>query len=92
LKLLEVTEGKVTIMKNTVQASATVWSNIARYNCIWFIQRRKKIISDLPTLIFSRYETGTTGFFLPQIMHKWSKKWQYMHYTNPICTLKLHWL
>ena len=25
---------------------------------------QKKIISDLPTLIFSRYETGTTGFFL----------------------------
>jgi hypothetical protein len=24
---------------------------------------KKKIISDLPTLIFSRYETGTTGFF-----------------------------
>jgi hypothetical protein len=24
---------------------------------------RKKIISDLPTLIFSRYETGTTGIF-----------------------------
>jgi hypothetical protein len=23
----------------------------------------KKIISDLPTLIFSRYETGTTGIF-----------------------------
>jgi hypothetical protein len=23
-----------------------------------------KIISDLPTLIFSRYETGTTGIFL----------------------------
>jgi hypothetical protein len=28
---------------------------------------QKKIISDLPTLIFSRYETGTTGiFFTPQ--------------------------
>jgi hypothetical protein len=25
---------------------------------------QKKIISDLPTLIFSRYETGTTGIFL----------------------------
>jgi hypothetical protein len=25
---------------------------------------KKKIISDLPTLIFSRYETGTTGIFL----------------------------
>ena len=26
----------------------------------------KKFISDLPTLIFSRYETGTTGiFFMP---------------------------
>ena len=24
---------------------------------------KKKIISDLPTLIFSRYETGTTGIF-----------------------------
>jgi hypothetical protein len=24
---------------------------------------QKKIISDLPTLIFSRYETGTTGIF-----------------------------
>jgi hypothetical protein len=24
---------------------------------------KKKIISDLLTLIFSRYETGTTGFF-----------------------------
>jgi hypothetical protein len=24
---------------------------------------KKKTISDLPTLIFSRYETGTTGFF-----------------------------
>ena len=24
---------------------------------------KKKIISDLPTPIFSRYETGTTGFF-----------------------------
>jgi hypothetical protein len=24
---------------------------------------KKKIISNLPTLIFSRYETGTTGFF-----------------------------
>jgi hypothetical protein len=28
---------------------------------------QKKIISDLPTLIFSRYETGTTGiFFTPE--------------------------
>jgi hypothetical protein len=25
---------------------------------------KKKCISDLPTLIFSRYETGTTGIFL----------------------------
>jgi hypothetical protein len=25
---------------------------------------QKKFISDLPTLIFSRYETGTTGIFL----------------------------
>jgi hypothetical protein len=25
---------------------------------------QKKIISDLPTLIFSQYETGTTGIFL----------------------------
>jgi hypothetical protein len=25
---------------------------------------QKKIISDLPTLIFSRYETGTTVIFL----------------------------
>jgi hypothetical protein len=25
---------------------------------------KKKFISDLPTLIFSRYETGTTGIFL----------------------------
>jgi hypothetical protein len=25
---------------------------------------KKNIISDLPTLIFSRYETGTTGIFL----------------------------
>jgi hypothetical protein len=24
---------------------------------------KKKFISDLPTLIFSRYETGTTGIF-----------------------------
>jgi hypothetical protein len=24
---------------------------------------KKKIISDLPTLMFSRYETGTTGIF-----------------------------
>jgi hypothetical protein len=24
---------------------------------------KKKIISDLPTLIFSRYETGTAGIF-----------------------------
>jgi hypothetical protein len=24
---------------------------------------KKKIISDLPNLIFSRYETGTTGIF-----------------------------
>jgi hypothetical protein len=24
---------------------------------------KKKIISDLPTLIFSQYETGTTGIF-----------------------------
>jgi hypothetical protein len=24
---------------------------------------QKKIISDLPTLIFSQYETGTTGIF-----------------------------
>ena len=24
---------------------------------------QKKFISDLPTLIFSRYETGTTGIF-----------------------------
>jgi hypothetical protein len=29
---------------------------------------KKKIISDLPTLIFSRYETGTTGIFL-RLMH-----------------------
>jgi hypothetical protein len=30
---------------------------------------KKKIISDLPTLIFSRYETGTTGiFFRPKIV------------------------
>jgi hypothetical protein len=28
----------------------------------------KKIVSDLPTLIFSRYETGTTGIFLRQII------------------------
>jgi hypothetical protein len=28
---------------------------------------KKKIISDLPTLIFSRYETGTTGIFLGPI-------------------------
>ena len=27
------------------------------------INIQKKIISDLPTLIFSRYETGTTGIF-----------------------------
>jgi hypothetical protein len=27
---------------------------------------QKKIISDLPTLISSRYETGTTGIFLGQ--------------------------
>jgi hypothetical protein len=34
---------------------------------------QKKIISDLPTLIFSRYETGTTGiFFTPYC------KWQLM--------------
>jgi hypothetical protein len=26
--------------------------------------QKKKFISDLPTLIFSRYETGTTGIFL----------------------------
>jgi hypothetical protein len=25
---------------------------------------KKKFISDLPTLIFSQYETGTTGIFL----------------------------
>jgi hypothetical protein len=31
----------------------------------------KKIISDLPTLIFSRYETGTT-FFLRPIHHQTS--------------------
>jgi hypothetical protein len=31
---------------------------------------KKKIISDLPTLIFSRYETGATGiFFTPYIKH-----------------------
>jgi hypothetical protein len=30
---------------------------------------KKKFISDLPTLIFSRYETGTTGiFFTPNIL------------------------
>ena len=29
---------------------------------------KKKFISDLPTLIFSRYETGTTGiFFMPDV-------------------------
>jgi hypothetical protein len=27
-------------------------------------QQKTAIISDLPTLIFSRYETGTTGIFL----------------------------
>jgi hypothetical protein len=25
--------------------------------------KKNKFISDLPTLIFSRYETGTTGIF-----------------------------
>jgi hypothetical protein len=30
---------------------------------------KKKIISDLLTLIFSRYETGTTGFFFLRLMH-----------------------
>jgi hypothetical protein len=31
---------------------------------------KKKFISDLPTLIFSRYETGTTGiFFTPNFSH-----------------------
>jgi hypothetical protein len=29
----------------------------------WKKYSKKKIISDLPTLIFSRYETGTTGIF-----------------------------
>jgi hypothetical protein len=29
---------------------------------------KKKIIYDLPTLIFSRYETGTTGIFLLRLM------------------------
>jgi hypothetical protein len=30
---------------------------------------KKKFISDLPTLIFSRYETGTTGiFFRPKYL------------------------
>jgi hypothetical protein len=31
---------------------------------------KKKFISDLPTLIFSWYETGTTGFFLRRINKK----------------------
>jgi hypothetical protein len=31
---------------------------------------KKKFISDLPTLIFSQYETGTTGiFFLRPMLH-----------------------
>jgi hypothetical protein len=39
----------------------------------------KKIISDLPTLSFSRYETGTTGiFFMPQEL-------------KHLCTLILWW-
>jgi hypothetical protein len=30
---------------------------------------KKKIIPDLPTLIFSRYETGTTGIFFTPYQH-----------------------
>ena len=29
---------------------------------------QKKVVSDLPTLIFLRYETGTTGIFLGHII------------------------
>jgi hypothetical protein len=32
---------------------------------------KKKFISDLPTLVFSRYETGTTGIFLGLTGFNW---------------------
>ena len=31
---------------------------------------KEKIISDLPTLIFSRYETGTTGIFCYALLYR----------------------
>ena len=35
----------------------------------------KKLISDLPTLIFSRYETGTTSiFFYALLLHVTNKR------------------
>ena len=44
---------------------------------------QKKIISDLPTLIFSRYETGTTGIFLRPL---WNLKFSIHIY----CAVILH--
>jgi hypothetical protein len=35
---------------------------------------KKKIISDLPTLIFSRYETGTTGIFFYALPYPFKRK------------------